>query len=114
MEGDRGLVRLAKEIAEEKPYVPTPLPELPVLTGDLFIDAVQQSGFNSETIQLLSMELDQRLEVTCDLLLRAANSLGGGLDPSGKQVWISSHLERGETFAEIESMLEELKDSPAT
>jgi hypothetical protein len=104
----------ARALAEEVPFVATEAAQLPELTGDLLIDSFQQSGFSIHDIELLSHRLDQRIEVTCDQLLRIAAALGGGLDPKGKRIWIESRLSGDFSFYEVLGFAEAIKDSPAT
>src|SRR4051812_46821085 len=94
----------ARDLAEEKPYVASELPQLPRLTGDLLIDAIQQAGFSGKIIENLCKQMEIRQEEVCEQLVIVACNIGGGLSPSSKRVWIEQRLEEGMSFSEMLSL----------
>lgn len=108
------LIDEAQRLALEVPYVESEAIEAPKLTGDLYIDVVQQAGLSTASINVLARRLDLKLEELCHQLVGLADQIGGGLDPKAKGKWILHHLEAGQSLFEIHSLLDDMKDSPST
>jgi hypothetical protein len=114
MNGDPELMNSARDLAAQYPYVEHQAYKLPEITGNLYIDTIQQSGFSTEEIQAFCQQLGQEFEVVCDQILRIVNSIGGGLNPASKKSWIIEHLSSGKNFSEMEDIANSYQDSPAT
>jgi hypothetical protein len=104
----------ARRLAKDFPYVSSETTPTMPLTGNLLIDAVNQTGLGVERIDDLRRSHHTRQEVICHYLVELALVLGGGLDRSGKKSWIEQRLDEGQSFTQLSEAAAELLNSPAT
>jgi hypothetical protein len=104
----------ARRLAEEKPYIESAVPESLPLTGNLLVDAINQSGLGVMRIDQLRKEIGVEQEVICEQLLNMGLKLGRGLDAKGKRSWFEDKLKKGLSFSQINDLLDSLKDSPVS